>query len=206
MHPYKIISRGAPLHDAGHAMILLHGRGGTPQDMLDLAQRFVDKDWHLAAPIAANSTWYPLSFLAPREKNEPWLGSAIDLVQKLIGEVNVHIPFDHIHLMGFSQGACLTTEVVARTPHSYGGVYAFTGGLIGDRIDPSKFEGDLGGAPIYLSNSADDPHVPLSRSKETLEVLTSLGAKVTLDVFPGRSHTIDPREIERVRELMAATA
>ncbi len=206
MHPYKIISRGASLQDADHAMILLHGRGGTPQDMLDLAQRFVNKEWHLAAPLAANSTWYPFSFMAPREKNEPWLSSAIGVVQRLIDEVNAHIPFDHIHVMGFSQGACLTTEVIARTPHQYGGVYAFTGGLIGEHIDRSLYIGDLRATPVYLSNSDDDPHVPLKRSKETLEVLEALGAKVTLDVFPGRQHTIDPQEIDRVRGLMAATA
>ena len=206
MHPYKIISRGAPLHEAGHAMILLHGRGGTPQDMLDLAQRFVGKDWHLAAPLAANSTWYPLSFLAPRDRNEPGRGSAIQVVQRLITEINAAIPADHIHMMGFSQGACLTVEVAARMPRGYGGVYAFTGGLIGDKVDPSQFQGDMAGTPVYLSNSDDDPHVPLARSKETLSILEDMGARVTLDVFPGRTHTIDQQEIDRVRGLMAATA
>lgn len=204
MHTYKIIERGAPLKEAGHALILLHGRGGSPEDILALGERFAGNDWHLAAPQATNDTWYPYSFMAPRVKNEPWLSSAIEVVQRLIREINGHIPFDHIHLMGFSQGACLTTEVAARMPRNYGGIYAFTGGLIGDRI--SELPGDLGGAPVYLSNSDDDPHVPLSRSKETMAILRKMNARVTLDVFPGRQHTIDPQEIDRARELMRATA
>ncbi len=206
MHSYDIVTRGAALKDAGHALILLHGRGGPPEEMLELAGRFVDGDWHLAAPRATNNTWYPFGFMMPREKNEPWLGSAISLVERLIHEIKDHIPFDHIHLMGFSQGACLTTEVAARNAQNFGGIYAFTGGLIGDRVQAANYNGNFAGTPIYLSNSDDDPHVPLARSKETMAVLDRLGAKVTLDVFPGRQHTIDPHEIERVREMMGATA
>ncbi len=206
MHPYEIVYRGPELKEAAHALILLHGRGGSPPDMLALARRFVDASWHLAAPVAANGTWYPHSFLVPRIKNEPWVTSAIDVVKQLIYEVSAQIPYDHIHLLGFSQGACLAAEVAARMPRNFGGVYAFTGGLIGDAIKPSSYPGSLRGTPVYLSNSDDDPHVPLQRSKDSMAIFEHMGAKVTLDVFPGRSHTIDEREIDRVREMMGATA
>jgi phospholipase/carboxylesterase len=206
MHPYKIVEHGAPIHEASHALILLHGRGSSPEEMIALARRFVDKDWYIAAPEATNGSWYPYGFMEPRDRNEPWLGSAIGLVHQLIGEVNKRLPLDHIHLMGFSQGACLAMEVSARRPGHFGGIYAFTGGLIGDRIIPDSYQGSFNGTPVYLSNSDDDPHVPLSRSKETMAIFEKLQARVTLDVFPGRAHTIDPHEIDRVREMMAATA
>ncbi len=205
MHPYQIVRAGTPLGQSGHALILLHGRGGSPRDMIALGQRFVQGDWHLAAPQAAGSTWYPYGFMEERDRNSPWLESALDVVHRLIGEIKHHLPADHIHIMGFSQGACLATDSVARLPQHYGGVYAFTGGLIGKDLDPSAYQGDMAGTPVYLSNSDDDPHVPLSRSKETLRILEGMNARVTLDVFPGRSHTIDQQEIERARDLMRAT-
>ena len=204
MHRYDIVTAGADPASAQAAMIALHGRGGSPEDIIAVAAELVDRNWHVAAPRAMNSTWYPYGFLAPRAQNEPWLQSAIDVVHRLIDELSEHLPPARIHIMGFSQGACLTCEAVARKATRYGGIHAFTGGLIGDRIEHSFYDGDFGGTPVYLSNSDHDPHVPLERSQETERIFRSMNASVTLDVFPGRPHTISIDEIRKVRSMMAA--
>ncbi len=205
MHEYRIIGSGSLLREASHALVLLHGRGGSPQDMLELARRFTDEDWHVAAPAATNGTWYPCGFMAPRHQNAPWLDSGIQVVHRLIEELHRDLPYDHIHIMGFSQGACLATEAAARHAQRYGGLFAFTGGLIGDVVQRAAYDGDFAGTPVYLSNSEDDPHVPLHRSKETLAVLDDMNARVTLDIFPGRPHLITEDEIRRVQDMITAT-
>ncbi|QNA45925.1 alpha/beta hydrolase [Lacibacter sediminis] len=202
MHTYHIIEKGRPLHEANKALILLHGRGSTADDILTLSNEFCDDTFYIAASQATGNTWYPYSFLVDESQNEPWLSSAVEVVKRLIDETSQHIPVHQIYLMGFSQGACLTLEVAARYAQQYAGVVAFTGGLIGKQLAPEKYKGDFRKAKVYIGNSDIDPHVPVIRSKESKKIMESLGADVTLDVFPGMAHTVSVKEINRVKELM----
>lgn len=202
MHDYRIIERGKPLNEAAKAIILLHGRGATAGNIIGLAYEFCDDTFYIAAPQATNNTWYPQGFMVDREMNEPWLSAAIDVVKRLIDATTTHIPAGHIYLMGFSQGACLALEVAARFAQRYAGVASFTGGLIGKETDPELYSGDFEGTKIFIGNSDNDPHVPVRRSEESRDILESLGASVTLEIYPGMPHTIIPKEIERVKELM----
>lgn len=203
MHEYKILEKGSSLEKAKYAMILLHGRGGSAQDIVELAKYWTDEEWYIAAPQATNHTWYPFSFMAPENQNAPWLESAVVTVTKLLEETSKFIPFERIVIVGFSQGACLASEVSARNARLYKAVILLTGGLIGEELKPNKYSGNFLGTPIYLSNGDHDMHVPLDRSKNTQQLLESLGASVVLDIFEGRPHTILSEEIERVREFIS---
>jgi phospholipase/carboxylesterase len=203
MHGYDIIRAGADPQDATRVLILLHGRGGSPHDMIDLASQLAGGDWHLAAPRATNATWYPYGFMAPRDRNEPWLSSATASVHRLIGETLEVFPSEKIFLLGFSQGACLAAECAALKPLRYGGIAILTGGLIGEAVDPSAYAGNFNGTPVYLSNSDKDPHVPLMRSKETRSIYQQMGAAVELEIFPGRPHTISQQEIRHVWKMLS---
>jgi phospholipase/carboxylesterase len=200
MHSYNIIHKGQPLHKASQGLILLHGRGGTANDILSLADRFCDDTFYIAAPQATNNSWYPYSFLKDEKLNEPWLSSAVDIVKKLIDEISTHIPKEHIYIMGFSQGACLALESSARFATKYAGVVAFTGGLIGSTVNEEKYRGNFEGTKIFIGTSDQDPHVPLLRSQQSKEVLEKLGADVTLKVYKGMSHTITEDEINWVKK------
>lgn len=202
MHEYKILEKGEPLNQASKAIILLHGRGGSAHDIISLADEFCDESFYIAAPQATNHTWYPYSFLAPVNQNEPWLSSAISVVNKLIDETAKVVDIENVYLMGFSQGACLTLEVAARNAKPFAGVVAFTGGLIGEKLIDSNYQGDFGGSRIFIGNSNIDPHVPLSRSEESKTILERLGANVTLKVYPNMPHTIIADEINTVKSLM----
>ena len=197
MHNYDIRESGCSLPQASRALILLHGRGATAEDILPLAGFFAGDNWYVAAPQATGRQWYPHSFMAPAEKNEPWLGSAIGYVSRLIDDISQYVDKEKIYLAGFSQGACLSAEVAARTATRYGGLGVFTGGLIGERIHGENYSGDFMGTRIYISNGDNDPHIPLSRSEETQKQLKGMGAEVMLDIFPGRDHIISTQEIER---------
>ncbi len=193
---------GAPREHAKAAAILVHGRGATPESMLPFADAFGRDDIRYLAPRASGNTWYPNSFLAPIEANEPWLSSALDvvgaLVEKLEGE-----GFDasKVAIIGFSQGACLASEFAARNARRYGAIIALTGGLIGPPGTPRDYDGSLNGTPVFLGSSDVDPHVPLERIEETDAVLTRLGAKVDKRIYPGMGHIVNEDEVEAARKM-----
>jgi phospholipase/carboxylesterase len=203
MHQKKIISAGKPLSQGNRVLILLHGRGATAEDIIGLATELNVADFTLLAPQATNYTWYPYSFLAPVKQNEPWLSSAIQLLSDLVEEINnAGIKSADIYFTGFSQGACLTLEFVARHARLWGGVAAFTGGLIGEKLDQKKYAGDFEGTPVFIGTSDPDPHVPVERVRETTKQMKLLNADVTEKVYPNMGHTISGDEIMLANKLI----
>jgi phospholipase/carboxylesterase len=194
---------GAPLKQASSAVILLHGRGGTAEDILGLATELYDERYAYLAPQAAGHSWYPYSFLAPIEQNEPWLSSALGKVKGLVQEaLDAGVPKERIFVCGFSQGACLSSEFVARNPARYGGVVAFTGGLIGPPDADLRHPGRLDGMPALFSSGDPDPHVPWSRVLASAEQFTAMGADVRIARYAGRPHTVLQQEIEAARQIV----
>lgn len=203
MHTKNIITAGAHLSQADKALILVHGRGGRAGDILFLADELNVGDYALLAAQATGNSWYPYSFLMPPAQNEPWLSSALDVLKQLVADINAAgISPENIYFLGFSQGACLTLEFVTRHATRYGGVVAFTGGLIGDRIYPENYKGDFGGTPIFIGTSDPDPHVPVPRVHATTKILKDMNASVTEEVYPLMGHTISQQEIDKANDLI----
>jgi phospholipase/carboxylesterase len=199
----RVLTLGAELTRATAAVILLHGRGASAEDILGLATEMYDERYAYLSPQAAGNAWYPYSFMAPIEKNEPWLSSALAKVGTIVQQaVAAGLSHDRIFVCGFSQGACLSSEFVARNPARYGGLIAFTGGLIGPPDADLHHKGDLGGMPALFSSGDPDPHVPWSRVVESAEQFTAMGAAVKTQRYPGRPHTVLPQEIKSARELI----
>jgi predicted esterase len=185
------------------ALVLLHGRGGSAEDLLSLGEDLDVAGIRLIAPQAAGSTWYPESFLAPIERNQPYLDSALRRVGTIIAMLGDQgIPPARVALLGFSQGACLASEFVARNPRRYGAVMALTGGLIGPPGTMFDFPGSLDGTPVFLGASDPDLHVPFARVQETEAVLKRMGANVELRRYPGMPHTVNQDEMAVCRRLL----
>ncbi len=196
---------GRPLAEAGAAMILVHGRGATAGSILTLANYLPHPTMAYLAPQAAGQTWYPYSFLAPLSENEPYLSSALARLGELLAEVTAAgIPPERIVWVGFSQGACLAAEFVARHAQRYGGLVLFSGGLIGPPGTPRAYTGRLAGTPVFLGCSDQDAHIPLTRVEETAETLARLGAVVDKRIYPRMGHTINDDEIAAAAALVAA--
>ncbi|WP_263378784.1 alpha/beta hydrolase [Granulicella paludicola] len=194
---------GAPLASAKGAIVLLHGRGASAEDILSLGEAFQRSELALVAPQAAGHTWYPNSFLAPRAANEPFLSSALAKVASVVADIEAAgIPRDRIVIAGFSQGACLTTEFVAANPARYAGLIAFTGGLIGPPEMDLHHEGLLAGTPALLLSGDPDPHVPWQRVEDSARELNRMGAVVEAIRYPGRPHTVSMPEVEHARKLL----
>lgn len=199
----RVLHSGAPLEKAVGAVILLHGRGGSAEDILSLAGEFDLPQLAYLAPEASGNSWYPFSFLAPIEKNEPWLTSALRKVRTTIQSVGeAGIPTVKLVLCGFSQGACLATEYVARNATRYGGLICFTGGLIGPPDANLSHAGDLAGTPVFFGSGDPDTHVPWERVQKSAEILEGMGASVMEKRYVGRSHTISREEIGFARRLI----
>ncbi len=195
-----ILTQGKTLEIASKALILLHGRGGTAQNILGLANEFCDDRFFIAAPQALNNIWYPQTFMADETANEPWLSSSIEEIKKLIDDIAKVIPLEQIYLMGFSQGACISLELSARFAAKYGGIVAFTGGLIGKTINERKYHGNFEGTKVFIGTSENDPHIPLERAIESREIMEKMGADATLLSYAGSTHIVIEAEIKWVRE------
>jgi len=175
---------------------MLHGRGAPAEDILGLATHLSVKEFSLIAPQATNYTWYPYSFLSPPSQNEPWLSSALELINELVNDIQKEgIDPEDIFFTGFSQGACLTLEYVTRHARKWGGVAAFTGGLIGDRIYSENYEGDFQNTPVFIGSSNPDPHIPVDRVNESTRIIKSMNASVKEKIYPNLGHTISEDEI-----------
>ncbi|MCA9860919.1 MAG: dienelactone hydrolase family protein [Thermomicrobiales bacterium] len=199
-----LLRSGPPVDKAANAVIAIHGRGANASDIISIAKTLKVPDTAWLAPEAAAHTWYPYSFLNPVEQNQPFLDSAISIVGGLLQHLqDSGMPLERAVLLGFSQGACLASEFVARYPRRYGGVVIFSGGLIGEQIDPASFQGSLEQTPIFGGCSDSDPHIPLERFEVTGEILGTLGGAVDFRVYPGMGHTINIEELTAARDLIA---
>lgn len=198
-----VYTAGQPLNEAKAAMILVHGRGATAPSILELANALYHPDFVYLAPQAANNTWYPNSFLSPIPSNEPGLSSGLAVLGDLIAQIEAAgIPAEKIVLAGFSQGACLASEFVARNARPYGGLLAFSGGVIGPPGTPRNYEGSLEGMPVFVGCSDSDFHIPVERVHESTAVFEALGAAVTERIYPNMGHTIIQDEIDQARGIV----
>lgn len=199
----SVAAAGAALETARAAVVLLHGRGATADDILTLAAELGQDDVAYLAPQAPGHTWYPLSFLAPLEQNEPYLSRSLATVAAILDHIDKHgFAADRLVLVGFSQGGCLALEFAARNARRYGGVAGLSAGLIGPPGVPRSYPGTLSGTPVFLGCSDIDPHIPLHRVQESRDVLTAMGAVVTERIYPGMGHTINQDEIAEVGRLL----
>ena len=191
-----------PAHARG-VLVMTHGRGASAESILSLLPELRVEGLAALAPQAAGHTWYPYSFLNPIEQNQPYLDSALRKIDSVVkGLIDAGVPTNKIALLGFSQGACLTSEYAARHPRRYGAVLALTGGLIGPPGTPRNYAGSLEGTPVFLGTSDPDPHVPFERVRETESVLRRMGADAEVRRYEGMAHTINEDEIEACRALL----
>jgi predicted esterase len=200
----NVVTSGVALAEARTAAVMLHGRGSSAEDILMLAAEFGQSDVAYIAPQAENHTWYPYSFLAPYEQNEPHLSNAFATLDAVLADLARRgVSAQRVALIGFSQGGCLALEYVARRAKRYRLVAGLSAGLIGPPGTPRTYEGSLAGTPVFLGCSDVDGHIPLQRVEESRDVLTGLGANVTTRIYPGMDHTINMDEIANLRRLLA---
>lgn len=205
MHQKHVLVKGRKLGEAEKVLIMVHGRGAGAEDILSLAAYLNVGEYTLIAPRATGNTWYPYSFLAPRKNNEPWLSSALDVLGGILKEANDSgIRSNNTYFLGFSQGACLTLEFAARNAQRFGGIAAFTGGLIGESINENEYVGDFDMTPVFIGSSDPDPHVPVARVHETTRILKKMNANVNEIIYPGMGHTVSENEIEVVNRTIFA--
>ncbi|RUT69612.1 phospholipase [Flavobacterium cupreum] len=199
----EIITAGVPLAEAKKALIMIHGRGAGVHDILSVAKYLNVEGFALVAPQAENRSWYPYSFLVPLEENEPSFSKSLDTIHQVVVAIQQNgIEKENIYFLGFSQGACLALEFTARNAAKYGGVVAFTGGLIGDKVYEEHYKGNFENTPVFIGTSDPDFHVPVERVNASEALFEKLGASVTKKIYPDMGHTISQDEIDLANELV----
>lgn len=202
-HEKNIIIQGKPLEHTGKALVMIHGRGASAGSILSLSQELEVADFSLFAPQATNHSWYPYSFMAPVVQNQPAFSSALELIDETIASIiQQGVESKNIYILGFSQGACLTAEYATRNARRFGGLFIFTGGLIGQTIDMNQYSGNFNGTPVLITTGDPDPHVPVSRVDETVKIMEEQGAFVTRKIYKGRPHTILQEELNLANQML----
>lgn len=202
-HKFNIKTTGTALQNVQKALIMIHGRGASADGILELAPHLNIDGYALLAPQATNNTWYPYSFMAPTEQNEPWLSSALNIIDQTVQTaLDNGIPPDKIYFFGFSQGACLALEFLTRNAQKYGGAAAIIGAVIGEKINREHYIGDFAKTPIFIGTSNPDFHVPIERVYATESILKEMNADVTLKVYDNFGHSIHPEEIALANQLV----
>lgn len=209
-HPHAgqpVLAAGAPVDARATVAIMVHGRNASAENMLSLVPRLARPAIAYLAPAAANHTWYPETFLSAIARNEPFLSSALETLAALTSDlVGRGVPRERIVLLGFSQGACLSLEFAIRHPARWGGVVAFSGGLIGPPGTTWDQPGTLDGTPIFLGCSDVDSHIPKARVEESAAAFTRRGAAVTMRLYPGMGHTVNEDELVHARAVLDRAA
>jgi phospholipase/carboxylesterase len=203
-HGQYIVEAGADLRVARAAMVLLHGRGATAEDIMTIASEVQHPGWAYLAPQAAGNAWYPNPFTAPLESNEPYLTAALDMVTRVVERVETTVPAQRIMLLGFSQGACLVLEWAARHARRYGAIIGLSGGLIGPDGTPRDYPGSFDQTPAFFGCSDIDPYIPMPRVVEAGDVFKGMGADVSVRFYPGMGHVVGLEELATIRDLMEA--
>jgi phospholipase/carboxylesterase len=192
---------GNPLEQAKKVAIMIHGRGAMAENILSLADHLNLAEFALIAPQAPGNTWYPFSFMAPDESNQPYFSMSMNIVDGIVKDLQKRgFSSEQIYFIGFSQGACLSLEYATQNAQKYGAVIAFTGGLIGEKFNPSKYKGDFQNTPVFIGSSQQDMHVPLSRIEESAIQIQKMGAKMKTLIFQDTQHTIRQEEVDWINE------
>ena len=202
----QVLKAGANLNNAKAVMIMIHGRGASAESILQLGTSLnhADKITFLA-PQASNFAWYPYSFLAPQEQNQPGLNSGLQAIFDIIALVETQgFDMDKIFLLGFSQGACLASEFIARHPAKYAGLIALSGGLIGNNILSDNYSGNLEQTPVFMGCSDVDPHIPMQRLTETATIFEKINGSLTKRIYPGMGHLVNDDEIDHINQMLDA--
>ncbi len=200
----EVLAAGAPPGEAHTAVVLVHGRGASAEEILGFAGPLAAPGVAFFAPQAAENTWYPQRFLAPLAVNEPWLSSALAKLASVRGTIAAAgIPDQRLIWFGFSQGACLASEFVARNPRRWGGLVAAVGGRIGPPGTSFDDAGDLARTAVYLGCGDPDPHIPWRRVEESAAAFARQNAEVTLRRYPGFPHAVPPEAVRFAQALLA---
>ena len=206
-----LVTGGAPVAAAEVAVVLVHGRGGTAEGLVRLADEFYRSGATLLAPDAVRSAWFPAPHEAPLSANEPALTSAVDCVASAVDVArDAGVPPERVVLVGVSQGGAVVAEFLRRRPGRFGGAFVVSAALPGEELDSSEVEpsegtegdgeGPLAETPVALDSSADDPYVPAERVRSTARVFERGGAAVACRIDPGDGHGLSDATMERIGE------
>ena len=198
IHNQRVQQTGKPLSAAEKVLIMVHGRGDSARSFIGLSSEVNAPfdEFAILAIQAIQNTWYPYSFLSPIQKNEPQLSLSLSGLSELLDDLTgLGFTSSQIYFLGFSQGACLTLEFCARHAKRYGGIIAFTGGLIGESLERNNYKGNFESTPIFIGASDNDPHVPERRIEDSQVILESMGATVVKKIYPNLGHTINHDEL-----------
>lgn len=198
-----VLHSGAEPDQARGFLILLHGRGASPEQIMRVYARMALPEIAAYAPGPTGGVWYPYPFMTPLERNQPDLDQSLASIAGLYDELIAReVPPERIAILGFSQGACLSAEFALRHPRRYGGLMILTGGFIGPDGQNRNEAGSFETTPVFIGIQDPDPHIPFARARETADVFERMSARVDFRRYPDEPHAVNDDEVAACRALL----
>lgn len=210
--PYVPVAvTGAPLESAKTVLLCVHGRYASAERIIQQVQGSIGRVPGVAfvAPQAVDSQWYTDRFTAPLENNEPGLSSSLHLLDDVFAWLRDQgVPASRVVVVGFSQGACLAAEWVARRGHgNLAALVVLSGGLIGPEkaggLPMTAYKHYMPGLHVFFSVAKEDAHVPLIRVRQSASAFVSKDASVVTEFHDGSAHKIYPSADAHLRMVVS---
>jgi phospholipase/carboxylesterase len=197
----RFVRLGPEPRQARLTTILVHGRDQDDMTTRDLAGRLELPDVAHVLPVATGRTWYPGRYYDPLDTLEPHLGSALAALDRAIAAAGA--ADERLVLAGFSQGACLVAEYLARQgPRPFHGAAILTGSLLGapaERAEPRVAPG----LRMAFASSRHDDWISLEDALDTAERFRRAGAAVAVAELDDRVHHVSDRAVAELRALLS---
>jgi phospholipase/carboxylesterase len=173
--------------------------------MLDVAERLELDDVAYLLPVAAERSWYPGRYFDPVSENEPHLTWAIEACEAALAAAHAAgVPDQRIVLGGFSQGACVVAELLARRPRPLAGAAVLTGSLLGRPAERTVAPQD--GLRMFFGLSRYDEWIALADARATAQAFGRAGADVVFEIYEDREHHVSDRAVDGLRALLTDAA
>jgi phospholipase/carboxylesterase len=192
----------APPGRASQLMLMFHGVGARPRDLVPLGQRLaaefpdalvVSIPGAHRSDLGAGFQWFSVRGIT--EENRPArVAEAMPAFQEAVRhwQENTGIEVDATTLIGFSQGAIMALEATRHRPVLAGRVVAIAG-----RFATIPDAGQAA-TTLHLVHGQADPVIDYRLSVMTAERLGALGGNITVDVLPSVGHEINAPVVDAV--------
>jgi len=181
-------------------LILLHGRGSNENDLFNPLESYIDSSFvivSLRAPITLRQdsySWYPIKFtdkgLVIDKSDE---AKAVTLVYETIKELirTYKVDKEQVYLMGFSQGAILSSAIIMKHPELISGAVILSGGIpksVKTPIDQPKLYSK---AKIFMSHGKKDDVLSIDDARILNVTMKNWGIENLTYVEHDGGHTLD---------------
>lgn len=193
-------------------ILLLHGVGSNEQDLMGLAD-YLDPHWHLIsarAPIVLGMEqygWYRLQISANGQftYDGDQARATLQRLTQFIEEIRATYAQEGapLFLMGFSQGAIMSSAVLFTRPELVEGAVLMSGRSAEEFIPLPSTPDALTDKPVLIVHGVYDEVLPIVQGRALRDTFATLPVALEYEEFP-IGHSVSLESLQRIRHWLTA--